>query len=158
LVVMDFSDRVVYMNPVTLLNEVEVKVKEFSLKSDLDEVMRGYREKSVFYNGNPHYYYLVLKPMTFVYENFKSEKIFAGRFAKYARREMVAYKVSERFNDTSVKAAVPIRNSELEDFKSGYTPTLEQLNKMSDYDLVNYIKKSYLLFKNPAIKQKDNRI
>jgi hypothetical protein len=130
----------------------EVVVKEHSLQAGINEVMRGYREQGVFYNGPPHYYYLVLKPMTFIYENFKSEKIFARRFAKYARREVAACKVAERFNDSGIKAVIPIKNSEIEDFKSTYTPTIDQINKMSDYDLINYIKKSYDAFKRDKTK------
>jgi hypothetical protein len=155
-IVTDFSDKVIYLNPIILLNEVEIK--ENALNNDINEVMRGYREKSVFYNGNPHYYYLVLKPMTFIYENFKSEKIFARRFAKYAGREITANKISARFNNSSIKAAVPIKDSELEDFKTGYTPTLAQLSQMSDYDLINYIKKSYRVFEKTGIRQRDSRI
>jgi hypothetical protein len=154
--VTDMLDKVVYMQSITRLDEVVVK--ESSLKSDINEAMRGYREKSVFYNGNPHYYYLVLKPMTFIYENFKSEKIFARRFAKYARRELTSYKVSERFNDSFIKAAVPIKDAELEDFKSKYTPMLDQLNKMSDYDLINYIRRSYQDFKKNVLKQNGGEI
>jgi hypothetical protein len=57
-VVTDFADKIVYLQPVIQLDEVVVK--EYSIKSDIKEVQRGYREKSVFYTGTPHYYYLFL--------------------------------------------------------------------------------------------------
>ncbi len=153
-VVTDLADKIVYMQPVIQLGEVVVK--EYSLKSDIREVQRGYREKSVFYTGTPHYYYLFLKPMTFIYENFKSEVIDARRFNRYARRELASYKVSERFNDEAIKKVVPIKDRELEDFELAYFPTLVQIQiHGNDYELINYIKGAVLftlIFKNSAIK------
>jgi hypothetical protein len=144
-IVTDLADKIVYMQPVIQLDEVVVK--EHSLKSDIQEVQRGYREKSVFYTGTPHYYYLFLKPMTFIYENFKSEVIDARRFNRYARRELASYKVSERFNDEAIKKVVPIKDTELEDFELDYLPTLAQINSWNDYELINYIRRSYGDFK-----------
>jgi hypothetical protein len=143
-VVSDDADRIIYLAPVLQLNEVTVK--EYSLKSDIKEVQRGYREKSVFYTGTPHYYYLVLKPMTFIYENFKSEVIEARRFNRFARRELEASAVSARFNNSTIKAAIPIKDSEIEHFKLAYFPTMAQVNGWNDYDLINYIKAAFSNF------------
>jgi hypothetical protein len=151
LVVSDFTDKVVYLKPVIQLDEVIVK--EYSLKSDIAETQRGYREKSVFYTGTPHYYYLFLKPMTFIYENFKSEVIDARRFNRYARKELAAYKVSERFNEIAIKKVVPIKDAELSHFELAYFPTLAQINGWNDYDLINYIRSCYDDFKKNGLKQ-----
>jgi hypothetical protein len=140
-VVSDYADCIIYLAPVLQLNEVTVK--EYSLKSDIKEVQRGYREKSVFYTGTPHYYYLFLKPMTFIYENFKSEVIEARRFNRFARRELEAFAVAARFNNLTIKAAVPIKDSEIERFKLAYFPTLTKISAWSDYDMINYIKQSF---------------
>jgi hypothetical protein len=150
-VVTDFADQIIFLEPVIQLNEVVVK--EHSLKNDIKEVQRGYREKSVFYTGTPHYYYLVLKPMTFIYENFKSEVIDARRFNRYAKRELAYYKVTERFNDAAIKKIVPIKDAELEDFELDYFPSLVQINSWNDYDLINYIKGSFLDFKKRFKKE-----
>lgn len=151
-VVSDLSDKLIYMEPVIQLNEVTVK--EYSLMSDIKEVQRGYREKSVFYTGTPHYYYMFLKPMTFIYENFKSEVIEARRFNRFARRELEASKVVARFNNATIKAAVPISDSEIEPFKLTYFPTIEQVNRWNDYDLINYIKASFSDFKRNPVSLK----
>jgi hypothetical protein len=150
-VVTDGADKIVYLTPVIQLDEVVIK--EYSLKSDIREVQRGYREKSVFYTGTPHYYYLFLKPMTFIYENFKSEEIDARRFNRYARRELASYKVSERFNDAAIKKVVPLRDTALEDFELAYFPTLVQINSWNDYELINYIRKCYADFKKNGLKK-----
>jgi hypothetical protein len=144
-VVSDFTDEIIYMAPVLQLNEVTIK--QYSLRSDIREVQRGYREKSVFYTGTPHYYYLFLKPMTFIYENFKSEVIEARRFNRFARRELEASAVTARFNNATIKAAVPIKDSEIEHFKLAYFPAIVQINAWSDYDLINYIKVAFSDFK-----------
>lgn len=140
-VVTDFSTKVLYLIPAIELREVVVK--ENSLITDLQEVKKGYRDKGVFYTGTPHYYYLFLKPMTFIYENFKSEVINARKFKRYAKREVDSYEVSVRFNDEVIKNYVPIKDQDLFGFKLKYWPSLKQINTWSDYDLINYIKTSY---------------
>ena len=144
-VVTDLSDKVLFLDPVISLPEVVIK--ETSVQADLNSVKRGYRKKSVFYTGTPHYYYLVLKPMTFIYENFKSEVINARKFNRYAKNEMAYYQIASRFNDMSIKSAIPITDDELEDFKAACWPSLEQIKSWNGYDLSRYIVRSYQDFK-----------
>jgi hypothetical protein len=144
-VVSDLSDKIIYMAPIIQLSQVNIK--EYSLLSDIKEVQRGYREKSVFYTGTPHYYYLFLKPMTFIYENFKSEVIEARRFNRYARSELEASEIATRFNNATIRAVLPIRDAEIERFKSAYLPTVAQVSRWNDYDLIKYIKASFADFK-----------
>ena len=152
LVVSDFADKIIYLQPVIEL--AEVVIKENSLIKELRETQKGYRKKSVFYTGTPHYYYLFLKPMTFIYENFKSEVKQARRFNRFAKRELTAYEITRRFNDSLIKSVVPVKANEIDDFRVDYAPTLQQLNTMSDYDLINYIKDSYEDYKNKSVKKK----
>lgn len=145
LVLTDLADKIIFLEPVYSLPEV--MIKENTVLADLNSVKRGYRKKSVFYTGTPHYYYLVLKPMTFIYENFKSEVINARKFNRFARNELACYEVAAPFTDDMIKKSVPINTDELEDFKTCYWPTVEQLNGWNDYDLANYIIKSYQEFR-----------
>ena len=142
----DLVDKVLYLDPITQLPEVLIKGS--SLAEDLQAVQKGYRDKGVFYTGRPHYYYLFLKPMTFIYENFKSEVIQARKFNKYAKREIKNSFISNGFNDDIIKKYTPITDSELFDFEWRYAPTYEQAKNWSNYDFIEYIKKSYLKFKN----------
>jgi hypothetical protein len=151
LAISDFADMISFLKPATALPGVVIK--ETSVQNDLNEVKRGYRKKSVFYTGTPHYYYLFLKPMTFIYENFKSEVKDARRFNRYAKKEMAYYEISARFNAQNIKGVIPIKNEELEEFENDYWPTLEQIRKWSDYDLISYIEGAYLDFKK---KQRSN--
>ncbi|MDO3626734.1 hypothetical protein [Mucilaginibacter sp. BT774] len=145
LVVTDLVDKVVFVEPAYPLSEVVIK--ENTVLADLNSVKRGYRKKSVFYTGTPHYYYLVLKPMTFIYENFKSEVINARKFNRFAKDEIAYYEVAARFTDEVIKKNAPINENELDDFKADYWPTAQQIRSWNDYDLVNYVIKSYQDFK-----------
>ena len=152
LVVSNFADKIIYLQPVIEL--AEVVIKENSLIKELRETQKGYREKSVFYTGTPHYYYLFLKPMTFIYENFKSEVKQARRFNRFAKREITAYEITKRFNDSLIKTVVPVKANEIDDFRVDYAPTLQQLNAMSDYDLIIYIRNSYEDYKKKGVAKK----
>jgi len=153
-IVNDFQDQIVYMSPIIQLQEVVIQ--ENSFKKDLLDVQKGYRKKSVFYTGTPHYYYLFCKPMTFIYENFKSEEIEARRFKKFTKNSLNSYEISKRWNDTSIKAIVPISNDKLDEFETEYWPTITQIRTWSDYDLINYIKNSYLEFEQKKLTVNSN--
>jgi hypothetical protein len=152
-VVTDLADKMVFLDPAYSLPEVVIK--ENTVLADLNSVKRGYRKKSVFYTGTPHYYYLVLKPMTFIYENFKSEVINARKFNRFAKYEMAYYEVAARFTDQVIKRNISIKGNELEEFKSNYWPTLEEIHNWNDYDLASYIIKSYRDFKKKRQYQYD---
>jgi len=153
LAVNDFTDKIFFLKSAIALPGVVIK--ETSVQANLDEVKRGYRKKSVFYTGTPHYYYLFLKPMTFIYENFKSEVKDARRFNRYAKKESAYYEISARFNAQNIKSVILIKDQDLEDFENDYWPMLEQIRKWGDYDLINYIIASYRDFKE---KKKSNSI
>ncbi|HEY0244632.1 MAG TPA: hypothetical protein VGC01_03640 [Mucilaginibacter sp.] len=144
-IVKNFLFKDIYLKP-SYFELQEVVISGSSLKQDLQEAQNGYRRKSVFYTGTPHYYYLVLKPMTFIYENFKSEVKQARRFKKFAYEQLEYDKIYRRFNDYTIKKAIPIKDEELDEFKSAYTPTLKQATTWSDYDMDVYLKKSYKNF------------
>ena len=91
--------------------------------------------------------------MTFIYENFKSEVKQARRFKKFAREELMYDKIYQRFNNYTIKKTIPIKDAELDHFKSAYTPTLKQATTWSDYEMDVYLKKSYKDFLERNIKQ-----
>jgi hypothetical protein len=155
-VVTDLADKVFFLEQGTDLPEVVIK--ENSIQADLNEVKRGYRKKSVFYTGTPHYYYLFLKPMTFIYENFKGEVRNARKFNRYAKDEVAYYEIAARFNDQTIKSAIVIEAGDLEEFKSTYWPSLQQVRSWNDYDLAGYIKRSYQIFiENKGISKSESK-
>lgn len=141
----DLNDRIIFLKPQILLSEVVIK--ENTIGADLNATQNGYRKKGVFYTGTPHYYYLFLKPMTFIYENFKSEVINARRFKRIAKDERAYYEINTRFNQNTIKKVVPIADNEIDGFEEAYWPSLSQIRNWNDYDLDNYIIHSYSDFK-----------
>lgn len=136
------------LNNILLLKPLFIGLKEVivygsSVKNDLLETQRIFRGKGVFYTGRPHYYYLFLKPMTFVYENFKGEVIRARKFKKFAKSESDNYDISARFNEAIIKKNAPVKDDEMTNFKSKYRPTIEQVRTYSNYQMIDYIKRSY---------------
>lgn len=89
--------------------------------------------------------------MTFIYENFKNEVIRARKFNKFAKNEIAYYEVAARFTDEIIKKNIPIKENELEDFTTYYWPTAKQIYGWNDYDLANYIIKSYQEFRRMKI-------
>jgi hypothetical protein len=154
IVINDFQDKIVYVKPVIQLQEIVISENTF--KKDLLDAQKGYRKKSVFYTGTPHYFYLFCKPMTFIYENFKSEVIEARRFKRFTKNSLSSYEVAKRWNDTSIKANVPIKDDELDKFETDYWPTLSQVRTWSDYELINYIKNSYMEFEQRKLSANSN--
>src|SRR5690606_38729812 len=66
-----------------------------------------------------------------------------------SRNSFLLWIVTQLFlNDCYIKSIHPIKDDELADFKSAYWSTVEPIKRWNDYDLINYIKKSYQEFKN----------
>ncbi|MES2064700.1 MAG: hypothetical protein V4456_22475 [Bacteroidota bacterium] len=149
LAVTDLQDQIIYLKPFDELPEVVIRAN--SVQKDLADVQKVYRSKGVFYTGDPHYYYLFLKPMTFIYENFKSEVKNARKFRKYTKKQLEHYEIAKRFNDSTIRQNVPITKDELISFKANYTPSIKQYLSLNDYDLINYIKNAYVVFKKKNI-------
>lgn len=137
----DSLSSILFLKPFMALREVVVYGS--SVKYDLSETQRIFRGKGIFYTGRPHYYYLLLKPMTFIYENFNGEVINARKFKKFAKKESDNYDISARFNEAFIKKNAPVRDDEIIHFKSKYKPTIEQVRTYTDYEMIDYIKKSY---------------
>lgn len=116
----DSLSSILFLKPFMGLREVIVYGS--SVKYDLSETQRIFRGKGVFYTGRPHYYYLFLKPMTFIYENFNGEVISARKFKKFSKKESDNYDISARFSDALIKNNVAIKDDEIIHFKAKYRP------------------------------------
>lgn len=152
IIVTDYRDLFVYLQPSTLLSEVTIRGE--TLEEGLKEVRNSYRSKGIYYKGKPPIWLLLPfggSPVTFFYELFSKDGKRARRFERFAGNELDYYAVAKRFNNTSIKSIVPIADTELEAFKSAYWPKTEQFYSWSEFDLLKYIKKSYEEFKKTSI-------
>jgi len=136
----------VYLNKITAPTVLdEVTINSTSLKQDILQTKKIYRSKGVFYTGTPHYYYLFLKPMTFIYENFKGEVIAARKFKKIAANDLEGQEIRLHFNRDVVKSAVPdIPDEQIDGFLVDYWPTIQQVRVWNYYDMIKYIQRSYM--------------
>lgn len=146
LIVSDFRDEIVYLQEITRLEEVVVTGK--SLESDLNEIRDAYKSKGSYFGGKPPVLAYIFSPLSALGDRFGKTGKRARRFNDFANQELEYQEVARRFNDLSIKNAVPeIKQEELQDFRADYMPGVEQLRSWNEYDLVVYIRKSYKEFK-----------
>jgi len=145
----NLQDIIVYLQSMNLLEEVVIKGT--NLQNTSKEAAAHYsKEKGIYYNGKPP---LILlnpfggKPLTFFHELLGSDAKRVRRLNKLARNEIVNNEIDRRFNSTVIKSLIPIKEEDLDAFKIAYEPTLADLRKWTDYELLNYIKQSFETFK-----------
>lgn len=147
IIVEDFRDKVIQLQPSNSLAEVVVKAT--SLHRDLQEVEDGYVSKGIFYQGKPPIALLSPfggNPLTFFYELTSKDALQGRRFAKYSTREQEHAEISKRYNDKVIRSLVPVDEKDLSTFKESYKPTITQIREWKDVELYDYIKKSYREF------------
>ncbi|MET4141124.1 hypothetical protein [Pedobacter sp. UYP1] len=128
----------------------EVKITGQSRLQGLREAQADFKAKGIFNNGKPSAGMLSPlggSPLTYLYETFSQDGKRARRLGKFIARESDYTEVASRFNKEKIKSLVPIKDEDLEEFKSAYWPNNEDIRKWGDYDLHNYIKKSFEEFK-----------
>ena len=152
IVVSNFQDVILNLQQITQLDEVVVHGK--SLESDLNEIRNAYKSKGSYFSGKPPVLAYIFHPLSSLGDRFGKTGKRARRFNSFASQELEYQEVTRRFNDLSIKTAVPaITAEELPGFRSDYMPTLEQVRLWNEYDMVVYIRKSYKEFK--VLKQQD---
>ena len=93
-------------------------------------------------------------PVTFFYELLSKDSKRARRLDRYAAAEMEYLEVSARFNDSVIKSVLPgISEVGLKAFKSACVPAIGQLKGWSDYDLFEYIKRSFEEFQKKGSEE-----
>ncbi len=140
-VVTDFKDMVIRLQPNTQLEQVTVT--ERSLYKELEEVKQGYRKNGVFYGGKPPLLSYIFQPITALTETFGRKGRHARKFGNYAERELAYQEVGSRFSVYLIKNTVAISNEDLPVFRAEYMPTPEQISRWGEYDLMAYIVNSY---------------
>ena len=148
--IVDTYQLTIYLQLSNILSEVVIKGT--STKYTIKEVSTDFsKEKGIFYKGKPP---LILlnpfggKPLTFFHELLGTDAKRVRRLNKLSAQEVVYNEIDSRFNNEVIKRIVPIKEEKLEEFKADYWPKLEELRKWSDYELYNYIKRSFEEFKN----------
>lgn len=68
------------------------------------------------------------------------------KLSKPTNAETDEKEINSRFSDVVIKANTGLKADALSAFKKAYRPNIEELRNWSDYDLYNYIKKSFAEF------------
>ena len=145
------DDLVVYMQPVVELNQVTIKSQ--SKQQELSEVMKEYKSQGIFNDGKSlPFWQFVNSPITAFYNLFGKAPAQARRFAEYAKNEQEANVVDRKYTKELVKSVTKMTSDdEVDKFMVAYRPSHQDLKEWNDYQLIQFIKKSY----NYYLKTKD---
>lgn len=136
----------IYMDPVIQLNEVVIK--DMSKRQELDKVMDDYKKKGQYSTLNPSVGSVLSSPLSGLYALFGKGPAQARRFKEYSQQEMEHIAISKRYNKKLVQQITNMPDEEASDFMIAFTPSYEDIMAWSDYDIINYIKKSFSYFKD----------
>jgi len=149
--IVNSNDLVIYLQPVIQLNQVTIKGQ--TKQQELNEVMKEYRSQGIFNNGKSlPVWQFINSPITAFYNLFGKAPAQARRFAEYAKNEQEASIVDKRYTKELVKSVTKMSSDdEVDKFMVVYRPSYDNMREWNDYQLIQYIKKSY----NYYLKTKD---
>ncbi len=149
--VLSNNDLVVYLQPVIELNQVTIKGQ--TKQQELNEVMKEYRSQGIYNDGKSlPFWQFVNSPITAFYNLFGKTPAQARRFAEYAKNEQEASVVDKKYTKELVKSVTKMSSDdEVDKFMIAYRPSYDNMKEWNDYQLIQYIKKSY----NYYLKTKD---
>ncbi|WP_295674996.1 hypothetical protein [uncultured Mucilaginibacter sp.] len=141
IVVLNGSDMPVYMQPVIKLNTVTVQGE--SKKQELNDVLKDYNRKGVYYNGDPPLLSVLLNPLNDLHTWFGKDAANLRRFKNYTRAELEASAVDRRYTVALVKKVTNAPDTTVKKFMEYYRPSYEDIKAWNDYDLMKKVKKNY---------------
>ncbi len=147
IVVSNANDVNIFLQPIIMLNQVTIQ--DQSKKQELNDVLKQYKSVGGYYTLTPSVWSILNSPLTGFYELFSSSANRARKFTAYTKEELEHQQVAKRYNKAIITKVTGVTDDkELEGFMDAFNPAYEDVKLWSDYDLVNYIKKSYAYYKN----------
>ena len=137
---LSLTDLVLQMQRVIEL--AEVKVLGQSKQEELQEYRDQYRKKGSFYAGKPPILAYVFQPLTAFYELLGKTPNQARRFNLFYLKEMEQTEIDRRFTVSAVAKITGLQDPDLKNFMVLYRPDYENLSKMDEYAIINYVKRS----------------
>jgi hypothetical protein len=148
--VSNYEDARIYIKLSNQLLEVKINAQK-KASENYKEASSAYgKQRGILYEGKPPIALLSPfggSPITFFYELFSKDAKRVRRLNQLAAKSLIDEEVAIRFNSLSIKAAVPIKDEEMDPFKDNYAPKVEDLRTWSDFQLIQYIKESFKQFK-----------
>lgn len=138
------EDLIVRLQPIIELGEVRVEGQ--SKAKELAEYRDQYRKQGSYYQGKPPVLAYFFQPLTALYELLGKTPGQARRFNEFYVREIAQTEIDRRFNASKVRELTSLDSIDLKNFMTLYRPDYDNLSKMDDYALINYIRKSLANF------------
>lgn len=137
----------VYLEPTSIMLD-EVVINSGTTKGpDFRGLAEDYgKQNGIYFKGKPPITLLSPfngSPVTFFYELLSKGGRRTRRLYQLAKEQTDYDKINSRFNNRVIRQLVPIEEKDLDAFKTAYWPTVEEIDKWSDYDLFQYIKASF---------------
>jgi hypothetical protein len=129
---------------VTNITLSQVDIKGQTKRQELQGVMKEYNSQGIYNGGKPSVASAILSPLNALYDVFGTGPKQARRFARFSSAELAQTEVDRRFTKSLISRITTMTDTiKLQAFKQAYRPAYEDLKMWNDYDLINYIKKSY---------------
>jgi hypothetical protein len=146
----------VYLQPIVVLDEV--KIKETSKRQDLANTMKNYQRSGGYYDLHPSVGSVVSHPLSGLYDLFGKAPTRARKFQQYSKDEMEHAAITRRYSKELIKKITNIDDNEIDSFILTFSPTYEDIKVWSDYDIINYIKKSFDYFQRNKAAMKSQKL
>ncbi|RYE56970.1 MAG: hypothetical protein EOP48_06825 [Sphingobacteriales bacterium] len=148
--VANYNDARIYIKLSNQLLEVKIQAGRKASKN-FEEASYAYaKQRGILYEGKPPLALLSPfggSPITFFYELFSKDAKRVRRLNSLAAKALIDEEIAVRFNRLTIKAAVPIKDEEVDVFIDNYSPKVEDLRKWSDFQLMQYIMESFERYK-----------
>lgn len=135
------DDIVLEMQPGLTIEEVVVARR--TRQQEMEDILRDYSKKGVYGGGHNSVGTYLNSPATALYNLFGREAKNMKRFEKFMSKELDAIAVDRIFNKTIVSTTTGLEGKDLENFMELYRPRHDQATKWGQYDLLNYITRSF---------------
>lgn len=146
------GDIPVYMQPVIKLAEVTIQGQ--TKQQELNDIMKDYNRKGIYYNGKPPIQSLILNPLNDLYLLFGKTAKQYRRFEAFSKGELEYTEVRRRYNPAFVKRITHTSDSTAINFMRYYTPSFQDLKGWNDYELIKHVNKAYEFFDKSDNKKK----
>ncbi len=135
------GDLPVYMQPVINLDEVTIKGQ--TQRQELNDALKDYNRKGIYYNGDPPVMSLLLNPLNDLHLLFGKDAADLRRFKTYAKGELENTEIDRRYNIAMVKRVTNASDSVAQKFMEYYKPSFEDMKEWNDYDLIRHVRSAY---------------
>lgn len=121
----------------------EVVVARRTRQQEMEDILKDYSKKGVYGGGRNSVGTYINSPATALYNLFGRDAKNMKRFEKFMNRELDAIAIDRIFNKTIVSNTTGLEGKELENFMLLYRPSHDQAIRWGQYDLLNYITRSF---------------